>query len=82
MNDEELTTAWTSLAPPVPRLRRIDARVTEWLEAHDTSLVAEWLVLFRGEPIGAFTLVAASAVAIIAVSPILWFARALAGVLM
>jgi hypothetical protein len=56
--------------------------VAEWLEAHDTSIAAEWLALFRLAPFGAIALVAASAVAIIAVSPLFWFARAIAGVLM
>jgi hypothetical protein len=82
MNDEELTAAWTTLSPAATELRRIDARVAEWLEAHDTSIAAEWLALFRVAPFGAFALVAASAVAVIAVSPIFWFARAMAGVLM
>jgi hypothetical protein len=82
MNDEELTGAWTTLDPTAAQLRRIDARVSGWLEAHDTSLAAEWIALFRIAPFGALGLAAASAVAIVAVSPILWFARALAGVLM
>jgi hypothetical protein len=82
MNDEELTGVWTTLDPTAAQLRRIDARVSGWLEAHDTSLAAEWIALFRIAPFGALGLAAASAVAIVAVSPILWFARALAGVLM
>jgi hypothetical protein len=82
MNDEELIAAWTNLVPTTGQLRRIDARVAEWLEAHDTSLAAEWLAMFRVAPFGAFALVAASAVAVMAVSPLFWFARAIAGVLM
>lgn len=82
MNDEELTGAWTTIDPTATQLRRIDARVFEWLEAHDTSLAAEWIALFRIAPLGALGLAAASAVAIVAVSPILWFARAIAGALM
>jgi hypothetical protein len=82
MNDEELVGVWTSLDPTAMQLRRIDARVTGWLEAHDTSLAAEWLTLFRVAPFGALALAAASAVAIVAASPMLWLARALAGALM
>jgi hypothetical protein len=82
MNDEQLVGAWTGLDPTPMQLRRIDARVTGWLEAHDTSLLAEWLALFRVAPFGALGLAAASAVAIVAVSPMLWFARAIADVFM
>ncbi|MCC7043111.1 MAG: hypothetical protein IT183_04570 [Acidobacteria bacterium] len=82
MNDEELTGTWTTLDPTTAQLRRIDARVSEWLKAHDTSLAAEWISLFRIAPFGALGLAAASVVAIVAVSPLLWFARAIAGVLM
>jgi hypothetical protein len=82
MTDEELTRTWTTLDPTAARLRRIDARVSDWLDAHDTSLAAEWISLFRVAPFGALGLAAASAVAIVAVSPILWFARAIAVALM
>jgi hypothetical protein len=82
MNDEELTGVWTSLDPTAEQVRRIGARVSEWLDAHDTSLVTEWLALFRIAPFGVLGLAAASAVAIVAVSPIFWFVRALAEVLM
>ena len=54
----------------------------EWLDAHDSSLGAEWIALFRFAPLGTFGLAAASAVALLAVSPLLWFARAIAGVLL
>jgi len=82
MNDEELTGASTTLDPDVTQRRRIAARVFGWLDARDTSLAAEWLTLVRIAPFGTLGLVAASAVVLLFVSPILWFARAIAGVLM
>ena len=42
MNDEELGGVWTTLQPTVRQRRRIDARVSAWLEARDTPLAAEW----------------------------------------
>jgi hypothetical protein len=82
MNDEDLTGAWTTMDPADTQRRRIATRVFAWLEAHDTSLAAEWLALVRIAPFGTLGLVAASAVVLLFVSPILWFARAIAGVLM
>lgn len=77
MDDQELSTAWTALEPTALQLRRIDARLTAWLDAHDTSLAAEWLRFFRLEPLAALGLAAASAVSIVAAPPLVWFARAL-----
>jgi hypothetical protein len=82
MNDEDLTEAWTTLDPADTQRRRIASRVFAWLDAHDTSLAAEWLTLIRIAPFGTLGLVAASAVVLLFVSPIFWFARALAGVFM
>jgi hypothetical protein len=82
MNDEELAEGWTTFEPTATQHRRIEARVFTWIEAHDTSLAAEWLALFRVAPFGALGLAAASGVAVVAISPLLWFARAIAGVLM
>jgi len=82
MNDEELTASWTTLEPSATQHRRIEARVFTWIDAHDTSLAAEWLALFKIAPFGVLGLAAASAVAIIALSPVVWFARAIAGVVM
>jgi len=77
MNDEALGHAWTTLDPTGERRRRIDARVSAWLEARDTPLAAEWLALFRVEPLTALGLATVSAVSIVAASPLAWFARAL-----
>ena len=77
MNDEELAGVWPVLRPTMEQRRRIDARVSAWLEAHDTSLAAEWFGLFRIAPVSALGLVAASAVSIATVPPLIWLARAL-----
>ncbi len=76
MTDDELNDAWTTLEPTVEQRRRIDTRVLAWLDAHDTSLAAEWLGLFRVAPVRAFALATVSAIAV-AATPLLWFARAL-----
>ena len=82
MTDQKLTDTWTSLAPTTSQRRRINARVFTWLDAHDTSLAAEWIGLVRIAPVGALGLAALSAVAIVAATPLAWLARALAGALM
>ena len=75
MNEEQLIQAWTTLDPGNAERRRIDARVLSWLDAHDTPLASEWLELFTVEPLPAFGLVFASAVAIIFATPMAWIAR-------
>lgn len=77
MNDEELLSAWAALEPTMDQRRRINARVSAWLDAHDTTLAAEWLGLLKGAPIAALGLGAVSAVTIVAAPPFIWFARAL-----
>ena len=77
MNDEALGNAWTTLEPAGHRRRRIEARVSAWLEARDTPLAAEWLGLFKGAPLPALGLATGSAVAIAAAPPLVWFALAL-----
>ena len=77
MNDDELVSDWRMLEPTMDVRRRIDARVTDWLEAHDTSLAGEWLALFRVAPVRAVGLVAASALSMVVATPVMWLARAL-----
>lgn len=77
MNDEQLDDAWTTLEPPPPQRRRIDARVFAWLEARDTPLAAEWLGLLRTSPFSAVGLATVSAFSIATATPLLWLARAL-----
>jgi hypothetical protein len=77
MNDEDLARTWTALDPDAARRRRIDHRLSSWLEADDTSLAAEWLGFVRREPWPALGLVAASAIALLFATPLAWVARAL-----
>jgi hypothetical protein len=77
MNDEAASEIWISLTPAPAERRRIDARVFSWLEAHDTSLAAEWLGLVQTAPFAAVGLAALSAVSIVLATPLLWLARAL-----
>ena len=76
MTDDELSGVWTAFDPTVIRRRRIDARVSAWLEAHDTPIAAEWLGLFTVAPFATLGLVTVSALAI-ALTPLAWLARAL-----
>lgn len=77
MNDEELVGVWATLQPTVHQRRRIDGRVSEWLDARDVPLAAEWLGLFRAAPFSAAGLVALSAVALATTPPLVWLAGAL-----
>jgi hypothetical protein len=77
VNDEDLAAAWLTLDPTAVQRRRIDGRVFGWLEAGDTSLVAEWLALFKRAPLPAFGLLSVGAVWVLAATPVLLVARAL-----
>ena len=55
----------------------MDARIAASLEAHDTSLLAEWLALFDVGPWRAMALVAASVVSVATAAPVLLIARVL-----
>ena len=77
MTDEELVDVLTALEPTALQLRRIDARVSAWLEARDTPLAAEWLELFKVAPFSALGLATVSAVSVVTAIPLVWFARAL-----
>ena len=72
MTDLELETAWTALEPTEPSRRRMQARVFGWLEASDTPLRSEWLSLFAVNPVAATGLLAASAVALLLATPVVW----------
>jgi hypothetical protein len=77
MTDEEIIDTWTTLEPTFASRRRIDTRVNAWLDARDTPLASEWIRLLHIAPFQTLGLLAVSAVAILAASPIFWFARAL-----
>ena len=76
MTDEQIEEAWTALEPTFEQRRRIDARVVAWLEARDTTLLAEWLGLFKVHPLPALGLVSAGACAVAVSPPILWLVLA------
>jgi hypothetical protein len=76
MNEQELGARWITLEPTSDQRRRVTTQVFAQLEAHDTSLAAEWLSLFRFAPFTTVGLATVSAIAIAAV-PFAWFARAL-----
>ena len=77
MNDDALREAWTTLEPTAFERRRMEARVEAWLEAHDASLLSEWISLFRLAPLSAAGLVTASAVSLATAPPLLWLVRTL-----
>jgi hypothetical protein len=77
MNDDTFDNLWTTLEPSAIERRRIDTRVAAWLDAHDTSLVSEWLALFRVEPVAAAGLVTASVASLATAPPIMWVIRSL-----
>lgn len=76
MTDQQIDETWAALEPTSAQRRRIDARVSAWLEARETSLLAEWLGLFRLHPLPALGLVSAGACAVAVSPPILWFVLA------
>jgi hypothetical protein len=75
MNDEEIVDVWTTFHPTMRQRRRIDARVSAWLEARNTSLAAEWIELFKIEPIFSVGLVTVSAVSIATAPPLIWLGQ-------
>jgi hypothetical protein len=77
MDEESLNDAWAAIGPSPDERRRIDRRMTAWLQAADTSLAAEWLGLFQAAPFAAFGLATASAAAMAISTPLLWIARSL-----
>ena len=77
MNDEPLAGAWETLTPEARQRHRIEGRVFAWLEAHDTTLAAEWVALIRVSPFAAVGLGTVSAVSIATAPPFIWLVRAL-----
>jgi hypothetical protein len=77
MTDEQFTAAFATLAPTTPQRQRMESTVSAWLEARDTSLVAEWLALLRLSPAAGFGLGAVSAASLALSPPFVWLARAL-----
>ena len=77
MDEQTLELAWATLEPTPDQNRRMRTRVFDWIEAHDTSLAAEWFGLVRVNPFAALGLTTVSALSIITATPILWLVRSL-----
>ena len=77
MNDAELVGHWDALEPSARRRRRIEARLAEWLDAHDTSLAAEWLDLVKAYPFAGLSLATVGGLALWILSPLGWLAMLL-----
>jgi len=43
MDEQDLERVWTALEPTPDQRRRMGVRVSDWIEAHNTPLAAEWL---------------------------------------
>lgn len=74
MNDTDLTRLWSALAPNGRQRARIENLVFEWLEARDTSLLAEWLSLIKVNPLGGLGFAALSALSLLMLTPLGWLA--------
>jgi hypothetical protein len=72
MNEADLAALWSQLAPDQRRRARMEARVFDWLEASETSLVGEWLGLLKVEPVTGFALAAAGALSLLVLTPVGW----------
>jgi hypothetical protein len=77
MTDTEMTELWSTLQPSTRERVRIESRVREWVEASETSLLTEWLVLIRVNPIGGLGLALASALSMLMLTPVGWLASAM-----
>ena len=75
MDEHDLERVWTALDPTSDQRRRMNVRVSDWIEAHNTPLAAEWLGLIKVSPFASLGLAAVSVLSIIAATPILWLAR-------
>ena len=78
MNEQELITRWGALEPTGRQRRRIENRVLEWLDAHETSLTTEWLELVKVHPVAGLGYSMGAALSLVAVTPLGWLASALA----
>lgn len=82
MNDNDITNTWTTLEPTVSQRRRISVYLFNHLEAHDTTIAAEWFALIRVSPVSSVGLAAVSTIALLVATPLVWFAGSIAGALM
>jgi hypothetical protein len=76
MNESELAGTWAALEPTAQQRRRIEARVREWHEAHESSLAGEWLELLKVNPIAGLSFAAVAACLVLIATPLNWVAFA------
>ena len=74
MNDTEIMSLWSALEPTSRSRARIETRVSEWLEASETSIAAEWLGLLKVEPLRALAYASLGAVVLLLLTPVGWIA--------
>ena len=60
--------------PPSRRRARIETRVSEWLEASETSIAGEWFALLKVEPLTALAYASLGAVVLLLSTPVVWIA--------
>ena len=72
MNETELTGTWATLEPSSLQRRRMQAWVQQWLHAHDSSLIGEWLGLLRINPITGLGLATAAVGLVLIATPLSW----------
>jgi hypothetical protein len=77
MNDMEITQLWTRLEPNARQRARIENRVFVWIEATETSLLAEWLNLVKVDPMQAVSFAAMAAVSLLMLTPVGWLAASM-----
>jgi hypothetical protein len=77
MNDTDITQMWTRLEPNERQRARIDNRVFEWIEASETSLLAEWLNLIKVDPLPGLGFAAMAAASLLMLTPLGWVAASM-----
>ena len=77
MNDTEITQLWSRLEPNARERARIETRTFEWIEAGETSLLAEWLSLIKVDPLQALGFAAMAAVSLLMFTPLGWVASSM-----
>ena len=77
MTDAELVATWSMLEPKASRRARIEARVFEWIEASETSLLGEWLSVLKVEPLRGLAYVSVGALSLALLTPVGWIVSVL-----
>jgi hypothetical protein len=79
MNDTQLLATWSALEPSARRRARMNAQVSAWLEAGETSLASEWLGVLKVAPFAALSCVGAGAAWLVLVTPVGWMTALILG---